>query len=540
MPSRDSSIPHPLHLLQRRSFALAVLFVLAHVLTYRLTFIHPLQGLNITPWNPPAALSIMLLVWRPRWWWLSWLTLLVSDASVRGNAWPGTNDIVAAAVLVASHAAIARILLRRFGRPPDVRTLRELLVLVAIVVVGGLANAIAYVGTLVLAHAPEVAATPLDALGRYWIGDAVGLLVTLPLLFIVAHPQRRATAADMLTTLPWWLAVGLAIVVCGVVFSGLVDDPFKYFYLFFLPTVWAAARFGLCGATGVATVVQLLLMGALQLTDVGDATVFEFQMLMAALAGTGLLLGAAVDEREAAANSLAASLRLAAAGDTAAAIAHELAQPLAALRTYARATQWLLQGTPAAPPEGRAALEQAVDRTVAEAQRAGEIVQRLRAFLEDRAMQLSATDLSALVRTVAASREKRAAAAGVTVETRIAGTLPDVWLDPVQMEVVLRNLLDNAIEAAAAAAAPRWVRIEAEPATDEVRVRVLDSGPGVPAHRLPDLFAPHRSDKPAGMGIGLSLARAIVEAHEGTLNAAAGPGGAFFMSLPVGRDAADA
>ena len=47
MPSRDSSIPHPLHLLQRRSFALAVLFVLAHVLTYRLTFIHPLQGLSL-------------------------------------------------------------------------------------------------------------------------------------------------------------------------------------------------------------------------------------------------------------------------------------------------------------------------------------------------------------------------------------------------------------------------------------------------------------------------------------------------------------
>lgn len=522
----------------QRAWRIALAFVLLHLLAYRLSFVHPLQGLNITPWNPPAALSVILLVWRPRWWWLAWLTFLGSDLVVRGLLAPTPADLLAAGAVVASHAAIAQLLLRRFGRPPDIRTRAELLVLFAIATAGALLSAVAYVGAQVLLGSASVIVAPLDALGRYWIGDAVGQLVTLPLLFIAFHPQRREVAAAMLRSAAWWLLAALALAVCTLVFQRWIDSPFKYFYLFFLPIVWAAARFGLCGASAAATLVQLLLVGALQWIGVEDATVFEFQLLMAALAGTGLLLGVTVDEQRASARSLSASLRFAAAGDSAAAIAHELGQPLAALQAYARAAQLLLRRAASLSEPDRNALAAAVDKTLAEAQRAGTTVQRLRGFIEDRAMALRDTDLGAVAQQVVAARRPRAAVMGVALMLERDSTLATLWLDPVQIEVVLRNLIDNALEAAAGAAAPRWVRVELEQSVSAVELRVLDSGPGIPAHRLPDLFVHQRSEKPAGMGLGLSLSRAIVEAHEGTLRATAGPGGAFLLSLPVG--AADA
>jgi signal transduction histidine kinase len=112
-------------------------------------------------------------------------------------------------------------------------------------------------------------------------------------------------------------------------------------------------------------------------------------------------------------------------------------------------------------------------------------------------------------------------------------------MDRVQIEVVLRNLVANALEAAASGSTPdACVKVRAEARNAEVVLEVRDSGRGVSSEELRTIFDSRRSSKPGGMGIGLFISRAIVEAHEGRLWAEAGPGGAFFFSLPTqaGKD----
>jgi signal transduction histidine kinase len=112
--------------------------------------------------------------------------------------------------------------------------------------------------------------------------------------------------------------------------------------------------------------------------------------------------------------------------------------------------------------------------------------------------------------------------------------LPPVWIDPVQIGVVLRNLVANALEAAAAAGdGGRAVRLRASRTPTALLIEVNDSGAGVSPERLGSLFEAGASEKADGMGVGLSICRAIVEAHGGRLWAEVGPGGRFGFTLPL-------
>jgi signal transduction histidine kinase len=263
-------------------------------------------------------------------------------------------------------------------------------------------------------------------------------------------------------------------------------------------------------------------------------TVFELQGLMAALAATGLLLGTISEEREATARRLRLSLRLAAASEMAAALAHELNQPLAALTSYARAMQLLVQrldaGTRAAAP----LLDDVSGKLVAEAARAGDVVKRLRGFFRDQTTQRTAVDLQALITQTVASHEDPARDLSVRLQCRVEAPLPVLQIDAVQVSVVLRNLVVNALEAAAAPSGEAAaVNVRAWQQGESVVVEVLDTGVGLARDEVRSVFEGWRSDKPGGMGVGLSISQAIVEAHGGRLWAEPGPGGRFFFSLPV-------
>jgi signal transduction histidine kinase len=115
----------------------------------------------------------------------------------------------------------------------------------------------------------------------------------------------------------------------------------------------------------------------------------------------------------------------------------------------------------------------------------------------------------------------------------VAGVLPEVAVDPLQIEVVLRNLLVNALEAVSAMPeGGRSVTVELMRETPgQVRVRVLDSGPGFTAEQAERLFEVFTSTKATGMGIGLALSRAVIEAHDGKLWAVPGSGGEINFTL---------
>lgn len=499
------------------------------------SFIHPMTGLHITPWNPQSALAVALMTWRRGTWWLVWLSAAFAESVVRSIPGSWMLGVLAAGALTAGYAATAAALVRWLGPRPRLATRREFAIFVVIVSIGALAAAVLHVAVLSPFGIPQPGRA-LIAVYRGWVGDAVGLLVTLPLFLMLASRERRAGAAATLRSAEWWLVALIAVAATIVIFTQPIGDEFKYFYLLFLPVAWAAARFGMAGAVCAAALVQVLVIGAVQSAPYRPLTVFELQLLMAALAATGLLLGTTVDEREEADRNFRASLRLAAAGDMAAALAHELNQPLSAMSTYARASQLLATRLGEHNQQLAQPLVEATGKLSQEASRAAEVVKRLRNFFRDRSTELQLTAASGLLDGVMRTQTARAEAVQVRLEWRCASGLPAVWLDPVQIAVVLRNLVANALEASAAArggANDAFVSVDVGLEGHEVVFAVLDSGPGLLPEQIPGAFESRQSTKAGGMGVGLGISRSIVEAHGGRMWAEPGPGGRFYFSLPI-------
>lgn len=500
------------------------------------SFIHPFQGLNITPWNPQPALAVALLLRRPRWIWLVWIGLALADAIVRGVPTNWLLALGANAAMALTYAAIARAAHVKLGDELPLSTRGELYWFTAITIGGALVAAAVYVGT-VGAASMGAHALIVEALGRYWVGDAVGLLVTLPMLVMLMHPARRPALLASLRNRELWASAAVVGLLVIVVFDVDHRDSFRYFYLLLLPVVWTSARIGITGAVLISATTQLALIAAIRSAPELDLTVFELQMLMAAITMTGLMLGVAVDERERSEAELKGSLRLAAAGQMAAALAHELSQPLTALNNYAEASQALASNPEVSNQERLRLLSDISSRMAAEAMRASEVVKRLRDFFRVGSTQLQRLEMAPLLREAVAGMSRRAQALGVQVDSHFEDSGCAVLMDAVQIGVVLRNLLANALDAVGSVKGSRLVAVRAAAHKDTVLVEVLDSGAGVSEGRLHALFEPGTTDKPGGMGVGLSICRAIIEAHGGSLWAVAGGSGHFCFTLPLDRAA---
>ena len=259
--------------------------------------------------------------------------------------------------------------------------------------------------------------------------------------------------------------------------------------------------------------------------------VVELQALVAALSLTGLYLGMAVDERTRAAESLRQTLRLAAAGEMAGAIAHELNQPLTALANYARSARTLL-GRRADPAQ----VDDVVARMLGESERAAEVVRRLRDFFRDGTTRLERVMLAELVEAAERIGLQLVGERHITLALRHEPSSAPLFVDRLQIELVLRNLLANAVESVASQPGGR-IEVQAQqldPA--RVRIAVTDNGPGMRQATRGRLFEPFVSGKSTGMGLGLAVSRAIAEAHGGTLSAGAGGRGEFFLELPCGQE----
>jgi signal transduction histidine kinase len=501
-------------------------FVVGYLLLDWVSYIHPLQQYNITPWNPQPALAIALLMLGGQGWLpLIFVAVLGAELLTHRSPLSGTT-LVVSAVLALAYAAIARTLHGRFAVSPALDSRRDVMRLLGVVAIGALVTGILYIGALVAGGTGPLE-WPFEALARFFIGDAVGIMVTLPFVLMVTVPRRRAEMIDIAhrpETLAHAAATAAAV---AIVLAGAAQTS-SYFYVLFLPLVAIAIRFGLVGATLATLAIQGTLIAAGALAGMQSFTVLEFQALLIALAVTGLFLGVSVDERERAERELRESLRLAAAGEMAAALAHELNQPLTALATYARASQVLAR-------EGDSArLEETLAKLAGEAGRAADVVRRLRDFFRTGATQLAPVAMESLAERVAAGLEPRAVSMGVTIRRDLAAALPPLLADELQLEVVMRNLLMNAIQAASEARGERRVDLSVEhDGEGAVRTTVRDSGAGVREADAQRIFQPFETTRPSGMGMGLAISRAIVEAHGGRLWARPGPRGEFSFTLPV-------
>jgi PAS domain S-box-containing protein len=218
--------------------------------------------------------------------------------------------------------------------------------------------------------------------------------------------------------------------------------------------------------------------------------------------------------------------RVATMGQLTASIAHEVNQPIAAAVTNAQAAlRWL-----AARPPDLEEVRQALDSIVKDANRAGDVVGRIRELAKKAPPRKERVDMNEAIREVIELTRVEAAKNGASVQAALGEDLPPIEADRVQLQQVVLNLIVNAVQAMASVGeGPRELLIttvQAEP--DGVMVAVKDSGPGVAPASLEHLFTPFYTTKPDGLGMGLSICRAIIEAHGGRLWMTNLPRGAIF------------
>jgi two-component system sensor kinase FixL len=222
--------------------------------------------------------------------------------------------------------------------------------------------------------------------------------------------------------------------------------------------------------------------------------------------------------------------RLSVMSELASALAHELNQPLAAIKNYGLAGRHLLH----ASADSRTKVLDILERTIEQATRAGEIIRRLRAFLQKREVEIALEDLNKVVEEASALAFIGIAEKGIHVTVERASDLPHVLIDKIQIQQVLINLIRNAIDAMQTSP-QRDLLIRSQKHLSGARVSVVDSGPGIEPSVIDKLFHPFVTTKPGGMGVGLSISRNIVEAHSGRLWYEANPSGgaAFHLELPA-------
>ena len=225
--------------------------------------------------------------------------------------------------------------------------------------------------------------------------------------------------------------------------------------------------------------------------------------------------------------------RVSLAGEMAAGLAHELSQPLTAIIAYARGCVRLLAGSVAEP----ALLHEGVTEVVQQAQRAGDVLDRLREFVRGGESQPTLTAIEPLIDAAVSLTRSEAMQQNVEIETKADPGLPVVLADQVQIEQVLLNLLRNAMDAMAAAnTRPRSIVVEARRKShNAIEISVSDSGPGIAAEVTDTIFEPFVTTKPLGMGMGLSISRAIIQSHGGSLRMLRDTrsGAVFAFDLPV-------
>jgi C4-dicarboxylate-specific signal transduction histidine kinase len=237
---------------------------------------------------------------------------------------------------------------------------------------------------------------------------------------------------------------------------------------------------------------------------------------------------------QAAQAELAHVARMTTLGELTAWIAHEVNQPLAGIVTNGTAClQWLGQKTPALD-EARSAVED----MIGDAQRAGDVILEIRALSRKTAPKRAALDINELIQGVVRLVTREAQAHGASVRLELAPALPAVVGDRVQLQQVVINLVINAIQAMASVTArPRELSIRSRRnEAGHVLIEVADSGHGIGSTNLEQLFKAFFTTKPAGMGMGLSICRSIIEAHGGNVWATDNtPSGAVFhFTLPAG------
>jgi two-component system sensor kinase FixL len=645
-------------------------YVAAYVVLDDISNIDVLRGFDVTPWQPEAGLALAVLtVAGLRMAPVAIAAALMSSQILPDQPAPLTPAFIGAVFIGGCYAAAAAFL-RRIGRfDGRLHHSRDIVMVILAAIpaagigTGGYVVTYAAFGLFAWPDVPKV-------ILQLWIGHAIGAVVLAPLVLVMINdpPDLRG----MLSRPRLWPALELVAQWGGIagalsLFFALPQHRAELFYLLFLPLVWIAARRGLAGAIWAVLTIQCGLIAVLQVSEGSVATMRTFQLLMFAVATTGLMLGAAVSERQRAARALADSRshlatilntardgvvmidargrieaanpaverlfgqtaatlvgrdisdlidvpslpllasaaqslperaggrrefnahyadgstfpielsvgpfgvpgrehytlvirditarreaetrtrahqsevaqasRLTLAGEMASALAHELNQPLTAIAAYARGCLRLLR------PSDPELLREGVGEVVHQAERAADVIARMREFVRTGMVKPAPVDVGALAENALGLVRAEAEQSGIRLRSRIPAGLPAVLIDRVHVEQVILNLVRNAMEAMLLSnASGGTITLDAREVDGQrLEIMVTDTGPGLTEEVTSRLFHPFVTTKPDGMGLGLSISHSMIEAHGGRLrlvrNSAAGA--VFAFDLPLAKRRGD-
>jgi signal transduction histidine kinase len=298
---------------------------------------------------------------------------------------------------------------------------------------------------------------------------------------------------------------------------------------------------GVKSLVGVPLLVGAKVAGALVLTTLGTERTWRDDLVQR-LRLFGEVLAQALSRRQSEMEAqqlrqeLAHVARTATIGQLTTSLAHELNQPLTAILSNAQAAQRFLAADPVDLEEVRDILKDIVD----DDKRAGEVIHRLRNLLKKGNPEFRALDLNETVGEVARLVSGDALLRGVSIQLALAPGLPPVRGDRVPLQQVILNLVLNGMDAMRKSSPQDRILLlrTARVSPTVVRVAVRDSGVGVGEGNRDEMFQAFYTTKEDGMGMGLAIARSIVEAHGGRLegHSNSGPGATFSFTLPIGDE----
>ena len=454
-------------------------------------------------------------------------TVLLSEYLVRGIPQSWWSSLLSALILAGGYIALGEMLSRLFTSSRLLDERRHLVNWIVAVTLGTLTISLVYVSSLyVLGLLPT---RWLDGVLQFWVGDAVGIAVAMPLFWWLSNSHGRSLLSSAFLRKETAGYIALSLLVLWFVFDPGDKSGFKLFYLLFLPIIWASARQGMAGAIISSSLLQVEVIAAVQIMKYSAVNVAELQLLSFAMTLIGFFIGCVVDELQRTSNELKQTLRLAAAAEMTGALAHELNQPLTALTAYASGCEILLERG-----EQGERFHEAIRGMLRESRRAGEVVRRLRDFFRTGATRLEIVSLREIIEQAARRYHEKMREQSIAFTV---GDIPDVRLhaDRLQLELVFRNLLNNAIDAVCPDDGKQgWIRLAGELRHgNSVCILVEDSGSGLSEKHAASLFEPFLSSKPSGLGLGLVISRAIVETHGGELWGEVANHGIFRVSLPI-------
>ena len=522
----------------RLGWKLLVVGFICYVST-EIGFAHKFPPHYISPLWPTGAILFGILVVAPvRHWWLYALAAYFTSAIKSGLA--VTPVLFLAAAYIEQFLAAAGV--RRFA--------------------GGLkafdnvGNLTAYLAVAVILAPATAAAVAAFAGGEqsywfYWrvwfLSEALACLTLAPALLAWMariHTVRQASRPR-------------AIEAC-VIGAGLIAICVRVFYwptaasghlpaLVYLPLpllLWAAMRFGPVGAnTGLLVLAALSISGGVRglgpFGGAGPDNVLSLQLFLVAVSVPVMFLATAIEDRRAAEGEmqrhraeLAHVTRLSTMGELAASLAHELNQPLTAILSNAQAARRLL----AASPPNLAEVGAILHDVIQDDKRASDVIQRLRALVRKDNATFAALDIGEVLRDVVRIVHSDGILRDSRVALDVVTGLPPVRGDRIQLQQVALNLCLNAFDAMKDCPAGRRqvvVRVDRD-SPRFVRVDVRDRGVGLREDPV-KIFQPFYTTKPAGLGMGLSISRSIVENHGGQLRAENNPdeGATFWFTVPI-------